>query len=519
MISIMLQGTNQKCNQLKAVFGIFLHSCNTPEKVIDALAHMGISISIDAIHDAIRSLSLETYETLRKMGQTLLVAYAYDNFDIDFKTHLPTVEKVHDTLVHLTSGVLIQLEHGVTLDDLRCSEALWKKSYLNPKAKPSEVPPAGTHEDLETLHPESDHPSGLTRRQRYISWKFRPDLFDCGPQYFRKFKEELGKPEWVEKVPVVKMRHVPARAMDVNQSKVSGNIRAIANLLEQGGVGDPDEGMEEDSEYERDVVDMREFVILFHGNLGTFEQVLSVLQQRALEATAYRRYQFIVFLMGLFHLKMACADAIWRIFIEPQASRLDANSLMQFIAQHRPRQTGKIGSDPGFRIMHEVISNVGVALRLDAWCVEAQKCNAQWNSLETFAASEPSLALIEEMADSLAVNYVTGYEANIFKLRGQAAASRDAQHENVLIMHQYFLLYEEITFAMNHGDIGRLETLFPPWIYIFKATGKHKYAVQMTKFLTDVHFVYPEGLKCVHNIDVIACTEASLGEQCGITSW
>jgi hypothetical protein len=169
--------------------------------------------------------------------------------------------------------------------------------------------------------------------------------------------------------------------------------------------------------------------------------------------------------------------------------------------------------------MHEVISNVGVALRLDAWCVEAQKCNAQWNSLETFAASEPSLALIEEMADSLAVNYVAGYEANIFKLRGQAAVSRDAQHENVLIMHQYFLLYEEITFAMNHGDIGHLETLFPPWIYIFKATGKHKYAVQMTKFLTDVHFVYPEGLKCVHNIDVIACTDASLGEQCGITSW
>jgi hypothetical protein len=62
-------------------------------------------------------------------------------------------------------------------------------------------------------------------------------------------------------------------------------------------------------------------------------------------------------------------------------------------------------------------------------------------------------------------------------------------------MHQYFLLYEEISFAMNRGDIGHLETLFPPWIYIFKSTGKHKYASHMTKFLTDVHYVYPEGLK------------------------
>ena len=195
MISIMLQGTNQKCNQLEAVFGIFLHSCNTPEKVIDALVHMGVSILINAIHDAVRSLSLETYDTLQRMGQTLLIAYVYDNFDIDFKTHLPMVKKIHDTLIHLTSGVLIQLENGITREDLRCSEELWKKSKLNLKAKPSDILPTCTHEDLESLHPESDHPLGLTHRQQYISWKFQSDLFECGLQYFRKFKAKLGKPE------------------------------------------------------------------------------------------------------------------------------------------------------------------------------------------------------------------------------------------------------------------------------------------------------------------------------------
>ena len=254
MTSIMMQGTNQKCNALESVFGIFLHSCNTPQKVIDALAHMGITISRHAVHDAIHSLSLKTYETLRNMGQTLLAAYAYDNFDIDFKTHVPTVEaKSHDNLTHLMSGTLIRLEHGVTAEDLKCSEMLWKKSRLNPDARPSDIPPPRSHEDLEGLHPEADHLSGLTRCQRYISWKFRSDLYEYGPEFFRKFKRKLGKPEWVEKIPVVKMRHAPARAMDINQSKVSGNIRAIANLMDQGGVGDPDQGMEENSEYERDI--------------------------------------------------------------------------------------------------------------------------------------------------------------------------------------------------------------------------------------------------------------------------
>ncbi|KAJ6570791.1 hypothetical protein B0H10DRAFT_1671883, partial [Mycena sp. CBHHK59/15] len=68
---------------LESVFGIFLHASNTPSKVIETLAHMGISISTDAIDNAIRALSHETYYTLRAMGQTLLAGYAYDNFDIN----------------------------------------------------------------------------------------------------------------------------------------------------------------------------------------------------------------------------------------------------------------------------------------------------------------------------------------------------------------------------------------------------------------------------------------------------
>ena len=62
-------------------------------------------------------------------------------------------------------------------------------------------------------------------------------------------------------------------------------------------------------------------------------------------------------------------------------------------------------------------------------------------------------------------------------------------------MQQYFLLYEETFYSMNYGGIGRVETVFPTWVYIFKGTGKHKYVTHMTKVLTDVHFVYPKDLK------------------------
>ncbi|KAJ7810658.1 hypothetical protein B0H13DRAFT_1667395 [Mycena leptocephala] len=82
IISMMMQSTNQQSNMLESVIGIFLHASNTPSKVIETLARMGISISLDSIHNAVHSLSRETFNRLRTMGQTLLVGYAYDNFDI-----------------------------------------------------------------------------------------------------------------------------------------------------------------------------------------------------------------------------------------------------------------------------------------------------------------------------------------------------------------------------------------------------------------------------------------------------
>ena len=47
---------------------------------------------------------------------------------------------------------------------------------------------------------------------------------------------------------------------------------------------------------------------------------------------------------------------------------------------------------------------------------------------------------------------------------------------------------------MNIGDIGRLKQCLLPWILLFKATGKHKYATAMEKFLVETHFECPEGL-------------------------
>jgi len=445
------------------------------------------------------SLSLETYETLRTMGQTLLVGYAYDNFDIDFKNLVPTIEKVGDTLAHLTSGTLIMLEHGVKQEDLKCSEYLWQKSSLNSLQTSVELDL--TCSDLLTLHPEPTRPvSGLSRRQRYQSWKFRANLIQYGPEYFQMFKKNLGLPEEIEQIPVVKMRYAPARSMDVNESTHAGNISAITNLMSQGGVGDPVDLTEKEKRtaWETKTLSLIQYVVLFFGDLAAFERVMGVMKRRSIEHTPWRQFQFVILVMGFFHLKMAAADAIWRIFLEPKTAREDPNSLMAYLALHHPRETGKIGSSLGFRRVHEMIVHEGIALRLDAWTAEIQKRSPSCTSLTDFAKIRPSEGTICDIADHLAGNYIAGGldgSTDIFSLRSKNIAQRDQQHENMLLLHKYLLLYEELSFSMNQGDIGRVETLFPPWITIFRGTGKHKYASHMAKFLSDVHFVYPPALR------------------------
>ena len=145
--------------------------------------------------------------------------------------------------------------------------------------------------------------------------------------------------------------------------------------------------------------------------------------------------------------------------------------------------------------MHEVIIHEGTGLRLDAWRTEVRKRG--WKSLEDFALSEPSLETLRSIADHLALYYVAGTsaEVDIYKLRDEPKRMRDQQRENMLLAHKYFLLYEETLHAINHGDIGRLETLFIPWIPIFQSTGKHKYAAHLVKYLNDVHWIYPKDLR------------------------
>ncbi|EGO30293.1 hypothetical protein SERLADRAFT_431796 [Serpula lacrymans var. lacrymans S7.9] len=90
--------------------------------------------------------------------------------------------------------------------------------------------------------------------------------------------------------------------MNIKQSTVDGNVEVLESLLRQGGISDKnDKDFDEDHD-----IDMSEYILLIHGDLLTKEQVDSVRDMRRIEEIPKNRFQYIIFVPGLFHYKMAC---------------------------------------------------------------------------------------------------------------------------------------------------------------------------------------------------------------------
>ena len=393
-----------------------------------------------------------------------------------------------------TSATLVPLYGVHNADVLRCSAQLWARDFRNPS--PTLLPLLSETRQmilLHKMHTYTKQPQSgtLSPQQEAFAWHIRDVLVRHG-QYFGHFLPKLGEPSSVHKIPVHKTDQIPCRAMNIKQSSIDGNIEVMEELLRQGGLGDiNDAGFDASHE-----VDMSEHVILVHGDLLTKERLDSVRESRSIEETPKNRFQYLVFLPGLFHYKMACADALFRTYLQPKEGRDDENSMFQHIGILRPDETGKMVSKPGFRRMHEAVHHDLWASMLDCWRLAAQSQNPAWTTLELFSKASPSWDLIVQMSRIIVRTFVANSNG-LDKARSKSATERDKRFENQTLRNRDELLYVDLCHSMNAGDIGRVEASFLPWIYIFKATGKHKYATHMTKFLVNLNYNYPATLQDV----------------------
>ncbi|KAG8721669.1 hypothetical protein FRC09_007536 [Ceratobasidium sp. 395] len=364
IFSILMQSCNARCNGLQTMVAIFLHSTNTPERVIELLAHAGLAIAPSSINSMITAMSNEALRTLKTLLSDLQASIAYDNLDINFSTEQPTIE-YSGHLAHITTGTFIPLRHA-TKEDLRVVEEIWAKSKLNPYRNPAEPIVTPTHKNLMgLLQSASSVPpeSPLSIRSR-MAWHIRDILLSQHVQTFapalkEKLRPLLGQPAAKNAIPVVKTKQYPAQAMNVSVSTNSGNAVAIEKLLEQGGA---------------DKSQLQRYATLIQGDLGTGEKVDNLKSSRCIEENPVNRLQHVQFGPGLLHIEMAITDAMWKMYLKdqnPSAEKpLDSNTIFHLCSLACPRESKTLATGPDHHLRQHAIDNGLLAIVAEAWCNE-----------------------------------------------------------------------------------------------------------------------------------------------------
>ncbi|KAF8272035.1 hypothetical protein EI94DRAFT_1566986 [Lactarius quietus] len=239
---------------------------------------------------------------------------------------------------------------------------------------------------------------------------------------------------------------------------------------------------------------MSEFVLPIHGDLLTKERLDTVRDSRRIKDTPKNRFQYVVFVPGLFHYKMACVDTLWRTYLQNEDDRKDVNSTFQHARILHTQETRILTTKPGFRQMHDVIHHELCAAILECWRTEALLSQPGVTSLRQFAESKPDWDLIVKLSEGIVRKYIRMTES-LSKSYDKPGTKRDQQYENQSLHNQDYLLYVNFCNTINSGDIGRVEYLFLPWIYVFCGTWKHKYTSQLARFLRNLHDVYPADLR------------------------
>lgn len=162
---------------------------------------------------------------------------------------------------------------------------------------------------------------------------------------------------------------------------------------------------------------------------------------------------------------------------------------MKYIIQIRPLEKNKIQTNPTFCQVHEVITHVGIVLRLDAWRVEVCRRHPEIKSLEEWGKTKLTWDELVEIAYELATNFVAMTDTCDL-----SQEENDAVFEVTKAYHKDFLLYEETNYAMNHGDIGRFDACLLEWMYYFEGCGKSKYGMEMFRYLENMYVKYPKPL-------------------------
>ena len=150
---VLANSTNKDVNALQSVIGFFLESKQTPDIIVELLAHMGVSVSSQTNCNVVNSLTVHAKQRNKHLPPSQFI---YNNFDVDLKVAQATAGKggSHLSMTSATFAPYATIEGGF---HLHYTKELYKTSCFNmhlSAGDPQIYTPLPSLEVLHKLHPE-----------------------------------------------------------------------------------------------------------------------------------------------------------------------------------------------------------------------------------------------------------------------------------------------------------------------------------------------------------------------------
>ncbi|KAF7966984.1 hypothetical protein HWV62_36286 [Athelia sp. TMB] len=446
LLAQLAKSRSQLANNFQIIFSLFTWSNGCSRLTSNALHATGMSMSFDS-----------TQQIVERLGRLCL--------DLAVEVSDGYHELCWDNINMKRSKFYEQRENGPPKVSSGTVAILYKVVGANPEymhVKPM-LERAATAADLSWKHDIRPTP------EQYASFHFQCKIHvvrilttHATPfQYLSdhpSLQHQSRKP-----VPVdFKSEQFPLRATTFNEATISGTIQFIDNVYGE--------------QLKKTAADIGDKAIPSTNDQLSNARFRSAKAMRRGDLTHLGRLENFQIGFGIFH---AIMNFIWGLLNHHRGSIAHIGSLAYWFEVLDKSRLGN--KEPDYHTLLAALKQIFEGVILDAWRIE---CG--FESIDAFAASEPSPETLLRIASQILLNHATPIPEG-------ASAAQDIARRNLILLIRDLLYAMELVRATKDGDFGRIEDILGQLAMLYKGIGCKNYCTEMLHYIHNLKRVWGEG--------------------------
>ena len=448
---------------LAKAWAIYLKACGMSARAFDAVHSLGLTMSHKWTADAFRALSNSAMEEVRELVKSQPFFLSYDNVNIPLRVFL---QRLHNQS-HFQNGCAGTA--WILPSDAVLASSI--NALLQETCRTASSIPDITH----IIDGNTDAKERL--RARYIHQIL---LVLLESPEFRDYPVEkqkhqcLSPPPPVHELAIGEERQIQQFMLEtapIEEASYDGNDKVIAEWFRQLK-------LDSKAEQRRTGLDR---IIVCCGDQLTMDRLRGLYKFRSEDYNSFDRMDYLVLSLGWFHVIMAFASSLYKQYYGSSSSVGQLRHAFDVL--HKKKMSSPASKGPFWNDLDEALRHISEAHFRLCWLELTGTDNLDQLKTKTPEELRSYAADIHDRYASMSA---------LVNLRKRLTSDdRDLVQENSIMWNADILPYLELTAAIKHGDVGRMEDLLPTVLFRFAGGGNFKYTVEMLELIQCLHHEWP----------------------------